>query len=250
MAKELWESFAEARKERRHLAGFIFAVVVGVLGFLLPLEGGMTIPWSFIPAIVAFVVLAGFHYWWLLQYTTKLRRRLRPRLQLSFEPKPPWCTQIENSNVPRLTEPEIVKAPSRWFRVKVINPEPATPVRAVTPAIVAVRYFHDGAFQETSFAVPQKLRWAETPDPVAYSPHDLLHLEPKLIDVISLDPIQNRVVVKWPTEWIANQRLFEGVGKYRLTIAVSPAEGEGSQVDLDLNWTGDWATAEVTNVTR
>jgi hypothetical protein len=107
-----------------------------------------------------------------------------------------------------------------------------------------VAYWYDGEFRDAGFAVPQKLRWAETVDD-SFAPRDVRHFEPAFVDLLSFDPVHNAVLIKWQTQWIAYEPLFRNVGKYRLTISASPASGAGSQLSVDLTWTGDWQTANV-----
>jgi hypothetical protein len=184
--------------------------------------------------------------WWLLNYATELRGRLAPKVELSYEPKEPWERYLSYSSIPLPNNPQN-QAPSRWFRVRVHNPERAVRVMGCSVALVRVEYWVNFCYVDTGFAVPQKLRWSETHD-APYGPRDIAHAESAYVDLISLDPVHNKVLVKWPENWIANERLFENVGDYRLTVAATPAVGEATVLTLVLKWTGDWATAQLRSV--
>lgn len=226
------------------------------------MSGGVSVPFAIAAAYLdnaaakTLLALAAITCAWFAAYRVwkperekviDLEKRLLPKVILSFGSKPPWCIRLPRSNIPKPGSNTIVEAPSRWFRVKVENAGLAAPAHGVTVALIRVEYFYEGEFRETAFAVPQILRWAEAAE-TGFAEVEVRHLQPKFVDILSVDPIHNRILIKWPTSWIAYESLFDNVGTYRLTIAATSAEGKGSTVQLKLLWTGNWETAEVANV--
>ena len=178
---------------------------------------------------------------------TALRERLRPKLLISFEPKDPWVKWLPYSQMRDHKQPgsPLVQAPSGWFRI-CIQCAGSAIAHGCRVFLQNVEYaaFNTSNFEQTEYGNSQPLRWAEdqiTP----YAPREISPLQKSFVDVASVDPVHNVVHVKWPSEWIANEHLFDRPGEYRLTICAS-SEDAGSRVaQCILRWTGKWDETEL-----
>jgi len=160
----------------------------------------------------------------------------KPKLLISFEFQEPWFKEL-----PYFYDCNIkVEKPSRWIRVQIQNTSKSKIAHGCRVFISGVEYSPDGRkFQQVGFGQSQKLRWAEE-EMNLYDPRDISHLERRLVDVFSVDPKYNKILIKWPEEWIANVDLFQRIGFYRLTIDTISEDAGSDTMKLKVRWTGQW----------
>src|SRR5262245_30283799 len=83
--KENLRTFATLIERKGFWASLIFAALVAIVGFLLfglaepPSIGGvaLTIPWKYVPAVIAFIGLGILYIYWLIDSATSIRVELK-----------------------------------------------------------------------------------------------------------------------------------------------------------------------------
>ncbi|SDB51983.1 hypothetical protein [Bauldia litoralis] len=243
---EYLKAYLSAVGGRLFLLPSVISGIVGLLGILKGLGVGflpeITAPWLI---LLAFSIVAAWSIAGLLNKVVTLQRQVASSLKIDFEDREPWVSQIENSNIPTPADPHN-KGPSRWYRVRIFNLRPDKSAKNCRVRLAKIEYSQDGTdFAESAASLPQKLRWSNSQD--FYESIDVAALEPRFVDVISVDPTHNRLFLKTPPDeaWLVDNGLTDRVGIYRLTIVAVADEGVGATCTLRVKWSGHWDETKV-----
>lgn len=171
-----------------------------------------------------------------------LVERLRARLSLRFEPSEPWRRRVEKAQIPHGLRTFV--APALFFRIEVVAETEAVAHGCRVWFRSLERCSNPYAYESTIYDGSSQLRWAqdvETP----FAPRTVSGASRQYIDVLSVDGVHNRVIIKWPQDWLAHDALFDAPSIYRLTIASTSDDAGLSQIVLFLVWTGKWEQTQV-----
>jgi hypothetical protein len=171
----------------------------------------------------------------------------KPRVSIICRDGPPWAMDIERGRThppghpPTVPLSQWVETEVKFFRFQVFNPHPGTIAHGCQAYLNAVEYENDSGWGPTEYGDTLRLRWAAAGVNVhPHAPRNVPHEGQFFVDVVSTDPTHNIIFPKWDMDLVANQRLFERRGRYRLTVFVSSEDGGATTARLGLLWTGDW----------
>lgn len=198
--------------------------------------------WAVVVIAVVLITL-----WWLLEFATKLRKTLTPKLKIIYGPEEPWVRYLTNGRTPRelptSTSANIIEWTDTklyYFRFFVQNPHPNTIVHGCRAFLIDVEFQENDVFCPTAYADTLQLAWASTDLGARFGSKDIPHLTNVYSDILSVDEVHNQVFPKWSQDQIVNKGLFERPGTYRLTVLVSSEDGGECVAKLRLEWTGRW----------
>ena len=106
--KERLAAIGEAAGVRKYVIGVIIAAILGAIDWIeawarelfanwLALKtqaGDLEMVFGFPSWIVGLTVLFALLWWWMLEYTVRLRRRLNPGISITFEGTAPWAHPV------------------------------------------------------------------------------------------------------------------------------------------------------------
>ncbi len=188
--------------------------------------------------------LTGVVVWGALKRATNTEDRIRPRVEVSFEPTQPWVHRI-TGNVPNPHTGRVADAECIFVRVMVRNPSPSDAVLGCTATLLDIlRQDDDGSLVPTIYSDTLALRWAAREPTTEFQPINIPPKSRVFIDLLSVDEVFNTILVKWPMNLISNSHIFDGAGTFVFVINVAANTGGTEEIKVGVKWTGQWDQIE------
>lgn len=225
----------EALGVRRFLIAAAISTVIGILDFFAKLLGQEKFePLFGIPnwIVGAFVFLC-YVAFSVLKRAVEERRRLTPKLQLSFQPE--GGGMVETPEKERDIEGKTIREYKAVYLRLCVEAVSDMKVRECSAFLTRIQTKSaDGAFADMDIhGGALQLAWAH----IGPRDVDVPHLIKRYADILkATDDNRLKFTGMWP---LALRGAFNAVTTYRLTIAVV-GEGMTKSIIIDVDWNGKW----------